>query len=137
MEVYGSYETSREMASGRGSSVFAAVKRGGDNGAKYAVKVVFPATGADDPFAEAASSGPDPTEAFLSSVAVQKKAAASSPHVTPVLESGHDARGAWCVTPLYPRSIQSIVAGRVALPHAGVFHVLQAVVAGLLDLKRA
>ena len=138
MDSYGSYETSREIASGPGSAVFAAVKHG-ESAVQFAIKVVSESAAADDVFAPThpADAGGNAVDDFLNSVEIQKKAAAASPHIVPVLEAGRDARGAWCVTPLYARSIQSLIAGRVALNSAGVFHLLQNIVAGLLEMKQA
>ena len=136
MESYGSYETSREIASGRGSAVFAAVRKGEPAG-QFAVKVVYSSPASDDPFADAAAPGSVAAEAFLNSIAIQKKAAAASPGIAPILEDGIDPRGAWSVTTRYPRSVQKLIEGRVALNQAGVFHILQAIVAGLLGMKKS
>ena len=80
MESYGSYETSREIASGPGSAVFAAVKHG-ESAVQFAIKVVSESAASDDVFAPThpADAGGNAVEDFLDSVEIQKKAAAASP----------------------------------------------------------
>lgn len=135
MESFGSYETTRELGSGRGTVVFAAQKVG-DPTRKFVVKLVFSSAPPDDPFGDTDASRLEAGKDFLDALRLQK-AASSSPHIVPVLEAGQDARGAWSVTPFYPRSVDRLISGRVALNREGIYHILRSIVTGLLDLKQA
>src|ERR1043166_1049922 len=138
MPAYGPYESTREIASGHGSVVYSARKTG-ESKDNYAVKVF-----ALDPFLGGGEDLPselDPLVAefkrtFRRSVELQKKAAQVSAHVAPILDVGHEARSAWYVTKLYPRTVQKILEGRVALTKDWFFHIVYSVACGALDFKR-
>src|SRR6266496_5008896 len=138
MPVYGSYECTREIASGHGSVVYSAHKAG-ETKDQYAVKVfaLDPFFGGDEEArSELDSLASEFYRIFTSSVALQKRAADVSPHVAPILEVGQEQRSAWYVTKLYPRTVHKILEGRIALSQEWFFHIIQSVASGALDFKR-
>ena len=139
MESYGSYEVTREIALGQGSTLFSARKAGETGSGVVAIKVfsLAPALGGEDEAnPELSTLLRDLSESFASRIEIQKKASASSQHIVPILESGQDERGVWFTAKLYSRSAQKIIAGRVTLNLEDFFHLSQSVVLGALDLKR-
>ena len=138
MPAYGSYESTREIASGHGSIVYSA-RRAGETKDNFAVKVftLDPYIGGE----EEMRSELDPLVAefnrtFTRSVEVQKKAAEHSRYVAPILEVGREPRSAWYVTKLYPRTVHKILEGRIALSKDWFFHIVHSVANGALDFKR-
>src|SRR5437899_5612997 len=115
MGSFGSYEVNREIGSGYGSAVYTAHKTG-ERTDTYAVKVysLEPLVG-DNPEnrSELNPLLQDLDHSFANRIELQTKAAATSPHIAPILDSGQDERGRWYVARLYPRSLQKIIAGHV------------------------
>lgn len=137
MPTFGPYETTRELASGHGSVVYSA-RKAGDAADQFAVKVftLEHLLGGPESGSEYDAAVADFNRKFALSVEVQNKAAQSSPHVAPILQSGHDGSIAWYVTRLYPRSIQKILDGRVALGVEWFFHIVSSLARGALDFKK-
>ena len=138
MPTYGPYETNRELASGHGSVVYSA-RKAGESQDNYAVKVfaLEEFIGGD----HESQAELDPLVAefkrnFTSSVELQRKAAAVSPHVAPILDVGQDAANAWYATRLYPRTVQKILEGRVALGKEWFHRIILSVARGALDFKQ-
>jgi hypothetical protein len=137
MATYGSFETEREVYSGPAYTVYSA-RKAGEAKADYAVKVysLYP-TGVD---AEAANEVfaliSDIEDTTVQRVAIQEKAAAGSANVAPVLESGKDETGVWYVTRFYPRSVNRIISGRVAISREALHHIMRSIVQGARDIKR-
>jgi hypothetical protein len=67
---------------------------------------------------------------------VQQRAAAASAFVSGIFETGQDERGVWYVTRFYPRSVNRIISGRVALSRDVLHHIVRAMAQGALDIKR-
>ena len=120
MPSYGVFETNREIGSGYASTVYSAHKTG-ERTDSYAIKVY-------------ALEAPA-TDSLASRIELQKKAAEASRHIAPILESGQNAQELWYATRLYPRSLQKIIAGHVALSRENLCHLLRSIVRGALDLK--
>lgn len=137
MPSYGSYETTREIASGHGAVVYSA-RKAGDAKDNYAVKVFALEPFIDDQDArqELDQLVDQFNQTFTRSIEVQKRAAQSSRNVAPILEVGRESRGGWYVTRLYPRSVQKILDGRIALSRDWFHHIIQSVTRGALDLKK-
>ena len=139
MPAYGPYETTREIASGHGFIVYAA-RKAGEAQDNYAVKVFaldsFISADAEDR-SELDSLVADFDRTFTRSVELQKQAAAVSRCVAPVLEVGREEGSAWYATRLYPRTVQKILEGRVALGKEWVHHIVRAIARGALDFKKA
>ncbi len=137
MASFGSFETDREVYSGPIYTVYSA-RKSGDPRTEYAIKVFsIHRVGIE---AEAAAEL-DPLLSGLERlcadrVAVQQQAAAGSEFVSPIFETGQDERGVWYVTRFYPRSVNRIISGRVALSQAALHHILRAVAKGALDIQR-
>jgi len=139
MPAYGPYETTREIASGHGFIVYSA-RKAGEVRDNYAVKVF-----ALDSFINADAE--DRTEldtlvaefdrTFNRSVELQKQAAAVSRCVAPILDVGREQGGAWYATRLYPRTVQKILEGHVALSKEWVHHIVSSIARGALDFKKA
>src|SRR4051812_29173631 len=116
MERYGSYEVVREIGSGYGTAVYAA-RRTGETEAAFAVKVfsLDPLVGEPDAQAELNPLLKELEHSFSTCIESQKKAAASSPRVAPILDHGEFEQGEWYATKLFPLTLEKIIAGRVAL----------------------
>src|SRR5712664_3617784 len=138
MATFGSFETERETYSGPTYTVYSAKKQG-DPKTEYAVKVfsvhhigLEPESAAQlDPLLR------DIEGACVARIAVQQQAAASSKFVASILETGSDERGVWYATKFYPRSVNKIISGRVALNQEALQHIISSMAQGALDIKRA
>jgi hypothetical protein len=138
MASYGSFETSREVASGHGSVVYAAATAG-ESGSSFAIKVFALHRQMDeDPESHEtlAALVEDLTRSFTNLVTQQKEAAESSRNIAPIFEFGNEGESAWYATRLYPRSVHKIIEGRVALGYEAFFHIIHSVLTGALDLKK-
>src|SRR5215475_4001837 len=116
MATFGSFETERETYSGPTYTVYGAKKQG-DPKTDYAVKV-FSVHHIGLEAESAAQLDPllsDIEKACVQRIGVQQKAAEASKLVAPILETGTDERGVWYATTFYPRSVNKIISGRVAL----------------------
>src|SRR5258708_9900309 len=138
MASYGSFETSREVASGHGSVVYAAA-RAGESGSAYAVKV-FALHGQMDEDAEShetlAALVEDLTRSLTNLVTQQKAAAESSRNIAPIFEFGNEGESALYVTPLYPRSVHKIIEGRVAPRYEAFLQIINSLLPGAPHLKK-
>jgi hypothetical protein len=138
MASFGSFETERETYSGPTYTVYSAKKQG-DPKTDYAVKVFsvhhigLEAESATqlDPLLS------DIENACVQRIGVQQKAAEASKLVAPILETGSDERGVWYATTFYPRSVNKIISGRVALNLETLQHIILSIAQGALDIKRA
>jgi len=138
MATFGSFETERETYSGPTYTVYSA-KKPGDPKTEYAVKVfsvhhigLEPESAIQlDPLLS------DIEGACVARIAVQQKAAASSKFVASILETDSDERGVWYATKFYPRSVNKIISGRVALNREAMQHIILSIAHGALDIKRA
>jgi hypothetical protein len=136
MASFGSFETEREAYSDVIYTVYTA-RKVNDSGGQYAVKVFrLPDRGLEAEVAGGTESHDELECARLSSIDVQQEAAAGSPFVAPVLERGNDSRGLWYATRFYPRSVNRMMSGKVALPRASLEHVIRSIAQGALDMKR-
>src|SRR5437016_8171566 len=137
MPSFGSFETEREVYSDAIYTVYNARKTG-DPKTEYAVKVFSIQRGAFEPETMAELGGllGDIERSRVESIGVQEKGAAASANVAPVLESGHDERGVWYVTRFYPRSVNKIITGKVALSREALQHVIHSIAQGALDVKQ-
>ena len=136
MATFGSFETEREVYSDLIYAVYNARKTDDPNG-EYAVKVFrLPDRGLESEIAPGARR--DELERDrLSSILVQQQAAATSAFVAPILETGNDSRGLWYATRFYPRSVNKLMTGKVALPRASLEYIVRSIAQGALDLQRA
>src|SRR5262249_42997884 len=113
-------------------------RKSGEAKADYAIKVfAIPRTEVDpesekqlDPLLT------DFERASRDRIELQKQASAESQHVSPVFETGEDENGIWYATRFYPRSINKILSGRVALTRDAFEHIVRSVVQGAVDFKR-
>jgi len=139
MPAYGPYETTREIASGHGFIVYTA-RKAGEAQDHYAVKVFaldsFISADAEDR-TELDTLVADFDRTFNLSVELQKQAAAVSRCVAPILDVGREEGSAWYATRLYPRTVQKILEGRVALGKEWLHHIIRAIARGALDFKKA
>src|SRR5262245_46485369 len=140
MANYGSYEAIREVYSAPGLTVHSARKAGTRREPEFAVKVFTPDFNTLME-AEAAGDSSNAIEQFelraKNRIEVQKKAAETSPHVAPVLESGVGNGEAWYVTRFYPRSVNRLIVGHVNLGKHGIHHVLTAIAKGALGIQKS
>ena len=137
MPSFGSFETEREVYSDPIYTVYFARKTG-DPKSEYAVKVFSIQRASYDP-ETITELGPllgDIERKRVESISLQAKGAAASAFIAPVLETGLDERGVWYVTRFYPRSINRIISGKVALSREALQHLLLSIAQGALDLKR-
>ena len=137
MATFGSFETQQEAYSDLVYSVYTARKRG-DSSEQYAIKVFrLPDEGLVAEVSSSAAGRDELERARLNSIDIQQQTAAVSPFVAPVLETGNDLRGIWYATRFYPRSINKMMSGKVALPRASLEHLIRSIAQGGADLKRA
>src|ERR1043165_3552333 len=137
MPSFGSFEVEREIYSGPTYTVYSAKKSG--DATEYAIKVfsvhhisLEPESATQlDPLLS------DIEKACVERIAVQQKAAVSSKCVAPIFETGRDDRGVWYATSFYPRSVNKIISGRVALNREALQHIISSIAQGALDIKRA
>lgn len=136
MASFGSFEAEREVYSDPSYTVYFA-RKAGDPVGEYAVKVFrFPATDLEAEMTGRTSSREDLERGRLDSISLQERAAADSALIAAVLERGRDARGVWYATQFYPRSVNKMMSGKVALPRASLEHVVRSIAQGALDFKR-
>jgi hypothetical protein len=138
MATFGSFETERETYSGPTYTVYSAKKQG-DPKTEYAVKVFSVHHIGLEP-ESATQLDPLLTDiegACVARIAIQQKAATSSKFVGSILETGSDERGVWYATKFYPRSVNKIISGRVALNREALQHIILSIAQGALDIKRA
>jgi hypothetical protein len=139
MASFGSFETDREVYSEPSYTVFSAKKAGDPKAEEYAIKVfslhqleLGAETTTDlEPLVS------DLERACVNRIAVQQKAASASAYVSPILETGKDDRGVWYATKFYPRSVNKIISGRVALNREALHHIIHCIAQGALDFKRS
>ena len=138
MASFGSFETDREVYSDPIYTVYAA-RKSGDSKSEYAVKVFSIDRINTDPenAPELEALLVDLARTRVECIALQEKAAANSVFIAPVLETGQDERGVWYATRFYPRSVNKIISGRVALTPDAFHHIIRSIAQGALDLKRA
>jgi len=140
MGAYGSFETDRELSSAQGARVYRARQTGVSAGDDFVVKVfsLDSLIGPDQQTrSDLAPLLADLSQAFTRRIELQRQAAAVSKRIAPILETGKDERGVWYATRFYPRSVHRIIAGRVALSREALFHIVNAIVRGALEVKRA
>jgi hypothetical protein len=138
MASFGSFETERETYSGPTYTVYSAKKQG-EPKTEYAVKVFSvhhigleaESVTQLDPLLS------DIEKACVQRIGVQQKTAETSKLVAPILETGSDERGVWYATTFYPRSVNKIISGRVALNREALQHIILSIAQGALDIKRA
>lgn len=138
MASFGSFETEREVYSGPTYTVYSA-RKAGDPKTDYAVKVFSVHHIGLEP-ESAAQVEPllsDIERACVDRIAIQQKAAGTSKFIAPIFETGRDERGVWYATTYYPRSVNKIISGRVALNREALQHIIWSIAQGALDLKRA
>jgi hypothetical protein len=137
MATFGSFETQQEAYSDLVYSVYTA-RKGDDSREQYAVKVFrLPDEGLEAEVSPGAVGRDELERARLNSIDLQQQTAGTSPFVAPVIERGNDSRGIWYATRFYPRSINKMMSGKVALPRASLEHLIHSIAQGALDLKRA
>lgn len=138
MATFGSFETERESYSGPTYTVYSAKKQG-DPTTEYAVKVFSVHHLSLEP-ESAEQLDPllgDIERSCVERIAIQQKTAALSKFVAPIFETGSDERGVWYATKFYPRSVNKIISGRVALNSEALQHIIFSIAQGALDIKRA
>jgi hypothetical protein len=138
MPTFGSFETDREVYSDPIYTVFSA-RKNGDPQSEYALKVFsIQQVGFDqETAADLAPLLVDIEDSRLQCIDLQAKTAATSRFVAPVFEKGQDERGVWYATRFYPRSVNKIIQGKVALTRETLQHLTRCVAQGALDLKNA
>jgi len=120
MATFGSFETQQEAYSDLVYSVYTA-RKGDDSREQYAVKVFrLPDEGLEAEVSPGAVGRDELERARLNSIDLQQQTAGTSPFVAPVIERGNDSRGIWYATRFYPRSINKMMSGKVALPRASL-----------------
>jgi hypothetical protein len=137
MASFGSFETERETYSGPTYTVYSARKQG-DPTTEYAVKVFSVHHIGLEPESETQLDPllSDIERSCVERIAIQGKAAASSKFVAATFETGRDERGVWYATKFYPRSVNKIISGRVALNREALRHIILSIAQGALDIKR-
>jgi hypothetical protein len=137
MALFGSFETEREVYSDPIYTVYSA-KKSGDAKSEYAVKVFSIQRVEFDPetTSDLAPLLLDIESARLQCIELQARGAAASKFIAPVFEKGQDDRGVWYATRFYPRSVNKIILGKVALTRDAIQHLIGAIAQGALDFKR-
>ena len=139
MPSYGNYQVDREIASGQGMVVYTARPPGQTGPASCAVKVFSPnlLTLLDEAAKEELDSiYAGLAKAALERIEIQKRAAAASPHVAPVLDHGQDGASVWYAAHLYPQSLDKVLGTRAQLNKAAIAHLLLGTVRGALAMKQ-
>lgn len=137
MPAYGAFEINREIGSGYGSAVYSA-RKAGEAAETCAVKVYALDALVGDNSQNRSDLNPlleDLDQSLSKRIELQKRAAAASKHIAPILESGQVGQEIWYATKLYSLSVQRIIAGHVTLSRENLCHVLRSIVRGALDLK--
>ncbi len=136
MALFGSFETEREVYSDPIYTVYSA-RKPGDTG-HYAIKV-FSIQRAGFEAETATELAPlllDFESARLQCIDLQAKGAAASRFISPIFEHGQDDRGVWYATRFYPRSINKLIIGKVALAGEVLRHLIGAIAQGALAFKQ-
>jgi sulfatase-modifying factor enzyme 1 len=137
MASFGSFEAGREVYSDPGYTVYSA-HRQGDPVTEYALKVFrFPVSELEAELAGQTLSREELEQTRFKSLVVQETAGAASHFIAPILEKGKNDQGVWYATRSYPRSVNRMMSGKVALPRASLEHIIRSIAQGALDLKRA
>jgi len=136
MALFGSFETEREVYSDPIYTVYGA-RRPGEAKSEYAVKLFsIQRVGFDEETTiELAPLLLDIESARLQCIELQNQGAGASKCIAPVFEKGQDERGVWYVTRFYPRSVNKLIIGRVALTRDALLHLIRAIAQGALDFK--
>ncbi|HUT30763.1 MAG TPA: SUMF1/EgtB/PvdO family nonheme iron enzyme [Sedimentisphaerales bacterium] len=132
MASFGRYQTLRELHRGAYTIVYSGQDAAG-SGEKFCIKVFQPsALLLDRDQAEAE------IRSFLASAQVQQKVAdAGAEHWAPIYQRGSTTHGAFYVSDKYDRSLQQLIDGRVRLSSSALCAIVESVVEGLTELKRA
>lgn len=129
MARYGDYETVEELAHSARVVVWRARRAGTAGGEQFALKV-FRASEWGEPATEAAAQN-----AFVAAAEIQASVARTRPrHWVPIIARGTAGEEAYWVAPLYPRSVERLIEGRVNLNSHDLHTIVVAVVRGLADL---
>jgi len=137
MPTFGSFETEREIYSDPIYTVYLGRKSGNPK-SEYAIKV-FSIQGSgleSETAADIESLLTDIERSRIQGIEVQEKGARASKNISPVLEKGRGEQGVWYVTRFYPRSVNKIINGRVALTRDALHHLMLSIARGARDLKR-
>lgn len=130
MARYGEYETDVELAHSARVAVWRARRVGSKDGEKFALKVFRPSEWGEAESEAAAEA------AFCAAAEAQARVSRARPqHWAPVVARGTDGGASFWVTPLYPRSVERLIEGRVALAAPDLRAVVSGVVRGLADLQ--
>lgn len=131
MARYGDYETVEELAHSARVAVWRARRAGSAGGEEFALKV-FRASEWGEPEAEAAA-----REAFAAVAEVQSRVGRARPrHWAPVVGRGTNGEETFWVSPLYPRSVERLIEGRVSLTAPDLHAIVSGVIRGLADLHQ-
>ncbi|MBN1764499.1 MAG: hypothetical protein JW860_04515, partial [Sedimentisphaerales bacterium] len=132
MAKFGRYESVREISRSGFSTVYSARLAGISIEENFAVKVLLPGIRDTDSAKQTSQA-----DSFLESARVQQKICENTPQFwAPIHETGTSDEGTFYVTDFYPRSVQQLIYGRVRLPEYTLHAVVNAVIQGLLALKR-
>src|SRR5205085_1041947 len=124
MAAFGSFDTEQEVYSDPTYTVYTARRRGDPTG-DFAVKVFRIRLGdLEAKLAGQSVQAQEREQALRQSVNLQELAAAGSQCIAPVLERGRDENGIWYATRFYPRSVNKMMSGKVALPRASLEHIV-------------
>src|SRR5262249_21103686 len=137
MASFGSFQIEREVYSGSTYTVYSA-RKSDDPQTEYALKV-FTLQLSDFDAEIAKQLSPlitDLEQACVQRISVQQKAAEASELVTPVLETGQGEGGVWYATKFYPRSVNRLITGKVALSPEALEHIICCVIQGALAIKQ-
>src|SRR5712691_1285986 len=138
MASFGSFQIEREVYSGSTYTVYSA-RKPDEPQTEYALKV-FSIHRSDFDAETATELNPlisDIERACVERIAVQQQAAAASEFITPVFETGRDERGVWYATRYYPRSVNRLITGKVALNRDALEHIIGCVAQGALAIKQS
>ncbi len=139
MQCFGLFELGPVIASGGGTITYEARKQT-DPAGRYVVKVFDPEQlvpkEASEAKAELTPLLQEFGAEFAGRVQVQKEAAEGSSCFVPILGAGYEDRGTWYATRYYPRSVQGLLEGGIALEAPDIFHILDGLVQAALHLKR-
>jgi hypothetical protein len=128
MPDYGGFSVAREIFQSGRMTVYAGARAGDRR--TCAIKVFHPVNAAGRARA-------DEVRAFVEAAEAQKKVAEKSrARWAPVHAHGECAEGAFFVTDYYPRSLEKVIGGRVALDLPTLHWVVGAIVRALADFER-
>jgi len=140
MATFGKFETVRELSSFHGADVYVARQNGESPPRDYVVKVFALNHSFGDDEQTKTDLQPlvsDLNRTFTQRISVQKMAAANSPRVAPIIDSGSDNQGPWYATRFYPRTLQKMILGKVNLSPDCILHIIRAVTEGAIALRMA